>query len=127
MAHFSRALALKRSSGRAGYMLQVSALPKVNEFGSGPQQPCAIAFLSHPARPPLVDEAILRRLYGLTPAECRLATAICAGETIVTAAVQAGVSENTVRSQLKSIFDKTGTRRQAQLIKLLMSLASQGR
>lgn len=126
VAHFSRALTLKRASGRDAYLLQVSALPHANEFGSGSQPPRAIAFLSDPARPARVDEALLRRLYGLTPAECRLAEALSAGETIATVAVQAGVSENTIRSQLKSIFDKTSTRRQAQLIKLMMSLASQG-
>ena len=118
---------LKRATGSAAYLLQVSALPQANEFGSGPQQPRAIGFLSDPARPAQVDEALLRRLYCLTPAECRLAAALCAGGTIASVAGQAGVSGNTVRSQLKSIFDKTGTRRQSQLIKLMMSLASQGR
>ena len=35
-----------------------------------------------------------------------------------------GVSENTAKPQLRSIFDKTATHRQGQLVKLLMGLAS---
>jgi hypothetical protein len=34
-----------------------------------------------------------------------------------------GVTENTVRSQIKSIFSKTGVRRQSDLVRLLLSNA----
>lgn len=123
--HFSQALTMRRTSGRPGYTLQMSALPRVNEFGTGPQSPQAIVFLSDPARSLQVDEALLRKLYGLTPAECRLAVALCPGETVASVSAQFGVSVNAARCQLQSIFDKTGTRRQAQLVKLMLSLASQ--
>lgn len=122
--HFSRALQLARPSGRAAYALQVSALPETNEFGSGPQQPRAIAFLTDPARQAPLDDALLRTLYALTPAECRLAAAVCGGEPLAAVAERLGVSENTAKSQLQSVFEKTGTRRQAQLVKLLLSLSS---
>jgi len=41
-----------------------------------------------------------------------------------------GVADNTVRSQIKSIFSKTGVKRQGELIRLLLSnsgLAIQGK
>ncbi len=58
-------------------------------------------------------------LFGLTPAESRLATALCDGASLNQYAEQQGVSSNTARIQLKSIFSKTNTNRQAELIKLL--------
>lgn len=124
VAHFSRALRIERPSGRPAYALQVSALPEANEFGSGPQPPRAIAFLADPARQAQPDAALLRTLYALTPAECRLAAAVCSGDSLAAVAERLGVSENTAKAQLQTVFDKTGTHRQAQLVKLLLSLSS---
>jgi len=122
--HFSRALSVERPSGRTAFTLQVSALPEANEFGCGPRSPRAIAFLADPARQAQPEASLLSELYGLTPAECRLALAVCAAESLATVAERLGVSENTAKSQLQSIYEKTGTHRQAQLVKLLLSLAS---
>lgn len=122
--HFLSAVRIYRPSGRAAYAINVSALPPVNEFGTGPEQPRAIAFLSDPAAPPEVDEAQLQRLYGLTPAECRVAAEVCSGNSLARMSERLCVTENTVKTQLQSIFDKTGTHRQAQLVKLLLSLSS---
>ena len=104
--------------------MNVSALPLKNEFGTGLEQPRAIAFLTDPAEPVKVDEEMLRQLYGLTGAECRLAGEICTGQSISAIAGRLGVSENTVKTQLQSIFEKTGTHRQAQVVKLMLSLSS---
>ena len=124
VGHFSQAVRIERSSGRAACTLNVSALPLQNEFGSGPERPLAIGFLNDPAEPVKVDEELLRRLYDLTPAECRLAQQICTAEPLAAIAARLGTSENTVKSQLQSIFAKTGTHRQAALVKLLHGLAA---
>lgn len=58
-------------------------------------------------------------LFGLTPAEARLATALCDGASLNEYAGLHGVSVGTVRIQLKSIFSKTNTSRQSELIRLL--------
>ncbi len=58
-------------------------------------------------------------LFGLTPAESRLATALYGGASLNEYAEQQGISSGTARIQLKSIFSKTNTNRQADLIKLL--------
>lgn len=65
---------------------------------------------------------LLSALFDLTPAEARLAEQLLAGEAIDGIAVSRGVSITTIRSQLRSIFAKTGTSRQAQLVALLASL-----
>jgi DNA-binding CsgD family transcriptional regulator/PAS domain-containing protein len=51
----------------------------------------------------------LRLLYGLTPAEARLAQLLAAGRCLDEAARQLGVGRSTVRTHLQRIFDKTGT------------------
>lgn len=63
-------------------------------------------------------------LFGLTPAEARLAEAMLAGHDPADCAVLFGVSRTTIRSQLDSLFDKTGRRRQAALMALLAAVAA---
>lgn len=53
--------------------------------------------------------------YGLTPAERALALAIAQGQSPRDFADERGLSIHTVRTQLKSVYAKTGTNRQSQL------------
>lgn len=62
----------------------------------------------------------LSNLFGLTPAEGRVALALFEGATPRETAEQFGVSPNTVRVQIARIFEKTGTNRQAELIRLML-------
>lgn len=64
-------------------------------------------------------EATLRSIFGLTPAEARLAAALSRGKSLGQAAHDFGVGSVTMRSHLKSIFAKTGTGRQAELVAVL--------
>jgi DNA-binding CsgD family transcriptional regulator len=66
---------------------------------------------------------LMQRRFGLTPAEARLAQAIAEGETLREVAERSQVSINTVRTHLQRVFDKTDTRRQAQLVRLVATLA----
>ena len=65
----------------------------------------------------------LSQLYGLTPAEVRLAKAFLAEASIRDAATSEGLTNGTARQYLKRIFKKTGTHNQAQLMRLLLSVA----
>lgn len=69
----------------------------------------------------------LADLYDLTPAEERLALRLAAGETLAEAASQLGVRLSTARGVLRSVFAKTGTHRQASLVRLLLTLVGQVR
>jgi len=66
----------------------------------------------------------LRELFGLTAAEARLALWLLQGETLNAACDRFDVSRNTVRVQLASIFTKTETSRQSELLTLLMRLVA---
>ena len=65
---------------------------------------------------------LLRCHFGLTPAEARLALQLVAGETLRSAGVKLGISYETARTHLKNIFSKTGTRRQAELVVVLVTV-----
>ena len=64
---------------------------------------------------------LLRCRFGLTPAEARLALQLVAGEALRSAAVKLGISYETARTELKNIFNKTGTCRQAELVIVLVT------
>jgi DNA-binding CsgD family transcriptional regulator len=63
---------------------------------------------------------VLRELYGLTQSETRLATLLLADCSLKEAARLLGITHTTARSVLKGIFAKTGTNRQAELVRLLI-------
>ncbi len=63
------------------------------------------------------------RLYKLTGSEARVLEAVVAVGGVPEIAVALGVSESTVRSHLKRLFEKTGAHRQIELAKLLAAHA----
>jgi DNA-binding CsgD family transcriptional regulator len=68
------------------------------------------------------DSTVIARAFGLSPAETRLAMLIGGGTSLEDAAEQLGIARETSRSQLKIVFAKTGTHRQAELVALLVRL-----
>jgi len=62
-----------------------------------------------------------QEVYGLSPAQVRLARLIVEGHDLAAAADLLAVSVNTLRTQLQRIFDKTGVRSQAALVRSLLS------
>jgi DNA-binding CsgD family transcriptional regulator/PAS domain-containing protein len=95
---------------------------------SGPVPPIAaelevLVLISDPAAGIHIRSHRLRELFGLTTAEARLAQAMARGTSLQGFAAAAGVSEGTARVQLKSVFSKTSTHRQAELVALLARVA----
>jgi DNA-binding CsgD family transcriptional regulator len=62
----------------------------------------------------------IKQQHGLTQAEAELALAVVKTGSRKAAAMLRGVSDATARAQLSSIFDKTGVRKQTDLVRLLM-------
>ena len=60
-------------------------------------------------------------LYGLSPAQTRLARHLVDGRDLAGIAAAFGVSVNTLRTQLQRIFDKTGARSRAALARVLLT------
>jgi DNA-binding CsgD family transcriptional regulator len=78
-------------------------------------------FLSDPNLQQPISVASLISVYTLTPAEAQVAISIANGHSIDEMAKMSHHSAHTVRTQLKSIFRKTGTSRQSELLKLLLT------
>jgi len=70
---------------------------------------------------------LAREVYGLSPAQARLAQLIAEGHDLTAAAGILGVSANTLRTHLQRMFDRTGARSQAALVRALLSAEAPGR
>ncbi|MBK8307338.1 MAG: helix-turn-helix transcriptional regulator [Gammaproteobacteria bacterium] len=80
----------------------------------------ATVTLFDPARPRLDPPAILRQLYRLSASEVQVCWRLANGETLEEIATSLNIGKETVRSQLKRIFVKTGTSRQSELVRLVL-------
>ena len=108
-------------SRRSRPPLRIQISPIRNAVIQTSQSIAAVAFVNDPSRANRPTQEVLRLLYGLTPAECRVALLLGDGHAPRRIATMVGVTDNTVRSQIKSIFSKTGVRRQGELIRLLLT------
>ena len=78
--------------------------------------------LTDPDHAPETPAQLLRRVYGLTRKEAQLALALAGGATLADAAGALRIAEGTARRHLAAIFARTGINRQAQLVRLILSL-----
>ena len=80
-------------------------------------------FTRDPTQAPLLPGEAFARLYGLTGGELRVLLALAQGLGAKDAADMLGISEPTVRTHLQHMFSKTGTSRQADLLRRMHSSA----
>jgi len=79
----------------------------------------AIVFARDPAKTGLARET-LQTLFDLTPTESRIAAAMARGRSVEAIAANQHASLQTVRKQVKAIFAKTGTHRQAECVAMIL-------
>jgi DNA-binding CsgD family transcriptional regulator/uncharacterized protein YhfF len=85
----------------------------------------AVLFVDDPDQDAVPAPAgLFSRAFQLTPAEARLAVHLTSGSSLSDAADVLHVTYNTVRAQLRAIFDKTATHRQTELVRLLQTCQS---
>lgn len=71
-----------------------------------------------------VEPSLLASAFGFTPAEARVAARLASGLSVEEIASEGRISVTTVRSQLKALFEKSGTNRQADLVRLLLAVTT---
>jgi DNA-binding CsgD family transcriptional regulator len=110
-----------------GGVYRVSALglshPACRPIGGGVHHLGALVFIRTVHGDTGALARVLTQLYGLTHAEIRLALLLHEGRPLTECARANAVSIETVRAQLKSIFQKAGLHRQSQFRDLLNEFA----
>lgn len=109
----------ERGSGLPCYLLR---LPERQDTYQLRGDPAVLVLVPRATPNPPEAVALLRTLYALSRREADLAISIANGATPQDYARDAGLEISTVRSQLKSVFIKTGTHRQTELVRLLSVL-----
>ncbi|ART73340.1 LuxR family transcriptional regulator [Mycobacterium dioxanotrophicus] len=111
-------LICERPSGARSFVIHVLPLHTLEE----PGRPRAMVVLINPAREPEPSAALLQQLFHLTRTEADIALRVSRGADPKTVAEELAVSLPTVRTHLRRVFDKTGTHRQADLVRLILTL-----
>jgi len=118
----SASMRLLDGEGHAA-ILVVQALRGQANFSAMPQAD-AVLFLIRSDEKALINTPRLQMVFGLTPAETRLAEYLVSGESLMGISERLHLSRETLKTQLGSLFDKTGTNRQSKLVALLLSSTS---
>lgn len=100
--------------------LAIHAAPLVRSAKDAFQPAAAILMIVDPNSRHIPLEPLLCQAFHFTGAEAMVAVALCRGHDVDEIAQMRGVSTATVRAQMKAMFAKTGTRRQAELVALLL-------
>jgi DNA-binding CsgD family transcriptional regulator len=114
---------VSRPSGARAYCVVVAPMPAPPP-GLAAAHVAAAILISDPDADSGALRDILRRLYQLSEREAELAVRIGEGQRLEEAAGRAGITYETARSYLKSIFVKLGVNRQAELAALVQRLAA---
>lgn len=110
--------------GTAGDPVVVHLVPATGETRELFDGGFGVLALTPIAAPSPPNAALIQGLFDLTPAEARVAGGIAEGLTPDQIAERQDVAVATVRTQIKSVFAKTGSNRQSQLAALLAAQPS---
>jgi DNA-binding CsgD family transcriptional regulator len=111
-------LPLQKPTSEKPLGLLITALRRTK--GDHDSDPAAVIFVHDPEASYATSEGLLRKLYGLTRAEARLAVLLSKDMCLKSAAQNLSITIGTARGHLKHIFSKTGTNRQAELVRLIV-------
>jgi DNA-binding CsgD family transcriptional regulator/PAS domain-containing protein len=109
---------IARDGGRSPYVVRVATVSAgLTSFDLS----MAMILVSNPDET-LISETELIQLYGLSPAESRVALALTQGKRMTELAREFGVQVTTLRTQLSSILKKCEVERQSDLVRLIGSI-----
>jgi len=114
-----------RPSGKAPYAVVVSPVARQYPLLAA-MRPAVCVVITDPARQQTLPNQSLRALFSLTEAEARLAVLLAEGEELRAAAKKLKITYGTARARLIQIFQKTGTRRQSELMRLVLTTGTAG-
>lgn len=116
----NEAVSVIRPSGRLSWGLIVQSI-SADQWTEGKQRPSVAIYVRDSegqVHPPV---RLAQQLFQLTPAETALAIELTNGLSLEEAAEALNIRRNTARAHLRSIFSKTGVRRQTELVRMFLN------
>lgn len=104
---------------RDGTNMIIQVLPGSGMSPAGAAR-ASIVFVKEPKERTLPSREQIQALFDLTPTQAAVAREILVGDGAQAAAARLGISHATARTHLLQVFDKTGTSRQAELVRLIL-------
>ena len=111
------ALSIERPSMREALKLILAPL----EDPDGDPEGRVIVFVTDPGNKTFPSAEMIARFFDLTPTESRLAWELISGRRTEEIAEAMGITISSARTYLKRVMEKTGTNRQVDLVRLLLS------
>lgn len=115
----AKPLALERPSGRKSLQLLAAPSP---EHGAGG----VLLLVTDPEKSVAIPDDALKAHYNFTEAEAEVANGLLTGYSLDEISAFRNVKIGTVRDQVKSMLSKTGTSKQVELVRLLLTLPRMG-
>lgn len=117
--HAGGRLRVRRPSGRPSLELLVSPLHLTGEHWCSTGRAAALICIGDPAVPEQPATVAIGQMHGLSAGERRVLAGVAAGKSAVQVARELGIKYNTIKTHLRNLFAKTGTRSQRELIRLV--------
>jgi DNA-binding CsgD family transcriptional regulator len=114
---------LRMTRGDDGTDVSILLASTPTKMGRLGMQAGFLVFVSTPCTDGETITCRLRKIWGLTEAEAELALQLSSADGLPAAAKKLGISRNTAKTQLASIFLKSGARRQGELMRKILGLA----
>ncbi|GAC14515.1 helix-turn-helix transcriptional regulator [Aliiglaciecola lipolytica] len=114
------AMSVSRPSGEIALGLVIEVIPTL-EWADGKNQKRAVIYIRDAVGKSMTSIDISKKLFGLTPAETALTLQLINGLSLEESAEALNIRRNTARAHLRSIFSKTGVRRQTELVRLFLN------
>lgn len=116
----ARSAALRLPLGKETGEILIAPLAPTHAALSPWQVPLALLVVTVPSQDENSIAWRMQQLYRLTPAESHITALLARGASVQEITKAKRISDATLRSHLRSIFSKTGTRRQAELVHLAL-------
>ncbi|HYQ39663.1 MAG TPA: helix-turn-helix transcriptional regulator [Pseudomonas sp.] len=116
----AEAVSIARPSGQVSLGVVVESVPSL-EWAESKGQPAVVVYIRDAVGKSLASTAVTKQLFNLTPAETALSLELANGLSLEEAAEALNIRRNTARAHLRSIFSKTGVRRQTELVRIMLN------
>jgi DNA-binding CsgD family transcriptional regulator/PAS domain-containing protein len=112
---------------RKGLPFEILVTPLKSDSVLSGEHTAAAMFVVDPDQRVRPAKELLQGLFGLTPAEARVAVLLSDGTPVRQISETLGVSRNTLKTQIGCVYGKIGINRQSELIRLLIQLPASGK